>query len=56
MSIGKPCKLCGMKTRKPALYRGFSFCCNKCIDDFINIMARLPQDKRTELMEKDIVI
>ncbi|MEE9323593.1 MAG: hypothetical protein V3U72_03535 [Candidatus Aenigmarchaeota archaeon] len=53
---GKPCKLCGMRSENPFYYRGFPFCCDKCVNHFKNIIRKTPADKRKGIMEKEIVI
>lgn len=53
---GKLCKLCGIRSENPVYYRGFPFCCEKCVEHFKQVIRKTPVDKRGEILEKEIVI
>jgi hypothetical protein len=55
-SWGRLCKLCGMRSKRPAHFSGFYFCCDACANNFSNIISKTPADKIKEILEKEILI
>lgn len=53
---GDPCKLCGMPSWDPAYYRGFPFCCEKCLNHFKTIMESCSSNESREVARRGVVI
>lgn len=55
-SGGKPCKLCGIRSKKPFKRSGFYFCCGDCARHFGNIIAKTPAEKLSDVLRPEVMI
>ncbi len=55
-SQGKPCKLCGMYSKRPVQHAGFHFCCDDCVRYFGNVVNKRTGNEIREILGKEVVI
>ena len=53
---GKPCKLCGMYSKRTVQHAGFHFCCDDCVKYFGNIVGKNSDIEIRDILENEVII